>query len=101
MGEVEKIKALLPEDERLCQLAEEAIELAQAALKVRRVLTGMNPTPGKYADAMLNMLGECGDVLNAMEVLITPTESECVTDSRLRKRKRWVERLEKRDSNGE
>lgn len=35
----------LPREEILAQLAEEASELAQAALKLRRALNGTNPTP--------------------------------------------------------
>jgi len=46
--ELEKIRKMLTEDELLCQLAEEAAELSQAALKLRRVLTGVNPTPVSY-----------------------------------------------------
>ena len=41
----EKIKGRLGEAEVLAQLAEECTELAQAALKMRRVLDGKNPTP--------------------------------------------------------
>ena len=40
-----KVSDILPETEILAQLAEEASELAQAALKLRRALDGTNPTP--------------------------------------------------------
>lgn len=40
----EKIKQHIPQDELLAQLAEECAELSQAALKLRRALTGINPT---------------------------------------------------------
>lgn len=40
-----KISDILPMTEILAQLAEEASELAQAALKLRRALDGTNPTP--------------------------------------------------------
>jgi hypothetical protein len=40
-----KISDILPKTEILAQLAEEASELAQAALKLRRALDGTNPTP--------------------------------------------------------
>ena len=38
-----KISDILPKTEILAQLAEEASELAQAALKLRRALDGTNP----------------------------------------------------------
>lgn len=38
----------LPREKILAQLAEEASELAQAALKLRRALDGTNPTPYFY-----------------------------------------------------
>lgn len=39
-----KVSDILPKTEILAQLAEEASELAQAALKLRRALDGTNPT---------------------------------------------------------
>lgn len=94
MTEIEKIRKMLTEDELLCQLSEEAAELSQAALKLRRALTGVNPTPVSYPDAREKLLEEYGDVLNSMEEIITPTENEYAIKLRMRKRKRWVERLE-------
>lgn len=41
----QKVSDILPKTEILAQLAEEASELAQAALKLRRALDGTNPTP--------------------------------------------------------
>lgn len=43
-----KVSDILPKTEILAQLAEEASELAQAALKLRRALDGTNPTPKIY-----------------------------------------------------
>lgn len=37
-----EISDILPKEELLCQLAEECTELAQAALKLRRAITGVN-----------------------------------------------------------
>lgn len=42
-----KVSDILPKTEILAQVAEEASELAQAALKLRRALDGTNPTPKK------------------------------------------------------
>ncbi len=94
MTEVEKIRKMLNEDELLCQLAEEAAELSQAALKLRRALTGVNPTPASYHDAREKPLEEYGDVPNSVEALISPLESDYVVNRRMQKRKRWVKRLE-------
>lgn len=45
MGAIETIRATVPSDELLVNLAEEAIELAHAALKLRRCGNKLNPTP--------------------------------------------------------
>ena len=56
MSEIdEKIKRHLPEEELLLQLAEECAELSQAALKLRRALTGINPTPITEDEARENL----------------------------------------------
>lgn len=60
---------ILGEAEVLAQLAEEAAELAQAALKLRRVLDGWNPTPVTEQEARQNLLEEYTDVVHcAMEL---------------------------------
>jgi len=93
MNEVEYIKENLSETERLLGLTEETLELALAALKLRRVLDGKNPTPVSEERATENLLEEYGDVLNSIEVLITPSQHEQAVQSRLYKRNRWVCRL--------
>lgn len=50
-----KISDILPKTEILAQLAEEASELAQAALKLRRALDGTNPTPKSVAECEANL----------------------------------------------
>ena len=47
---------LLPEEELLAQLAEECSEAAKAALKLRRVRNGANPTPVSEEDAFSNLV---------------------------------------------
>ncbi|MDD3040027.1 hypothetical protein [Bacteroides sp.] len=51
------------------QLAEEAAELAQAALKVARIIRGENPTPVKPEDAMNHIIEEFTDVAVVAKVL--------------------------------
>lgn len=94
MMEVERIKQILTEDERLCYLEEKAIELSRAAFKLRRTLLGVNPTPIGRADARDDLLEKYGDVLNVMETIITPTENAYVVDRRSHKRELWANRLE-------
>lgn len=93
MNEVEYIKSKLDETERLLGLTEEALELALASLKLRRVLDGKNPTPVTEEQATANLLEEYGDVLNCVEVLITPEQNVQAMDTRHAKRSRWADRL--------
>ena len=51
-----EIKDIIQETEILALLAEEAAELAQAALKLRRVLDGTNPTPVTETEARRNLV---------------------------------------------
>lgn len=57
-----KISDILPKTEILAQLAEEASELAQAALKLRRALDGKNPTPKSVEECLENIQEEMADV---------------------------------------
>lgn len=79
--------------DRLCQLAEECAELAQAALKTKRILEGRNPANTNIQDALSNLQEEVGDVLICVTVLSPDFTIE--TDTPLPKLQRWVSRLEK------
>jgi NTP pyrophosphatase (non-canonical NTP hydrolase) len=94
------IRDQLPDEELLCQLAEEASELAQAALKMRRVLDGRNPTPTKMSDAWANLQEEIADVLNCLQVLDISTNDLEYQETIRQKQERWAHRLWQRD-NGE
>lgn len=67
MTDIEYIASKLSREDILCQLAEEASELAQAALKLRRALTGTNPTPVSVNGAKLALNEEIADVAAALE----------------------------------
>ena len=67
----EKIKQHIPQDELLAQLAEECAELSQAALKLRRALTGINPTPVTADEARWNLVEEVADVKTAISEAVT------------------------------
>ena len=49
-------------EELLLMLAEEAAELAQACLKLRRALDKTNPTPRSPAECLENLIEEMADV---------------------------------------
>lgn len=65
--DIEYIASRLSREDILCQLAEEASELAQAALKLRRVITGTNPTPVSADGANHTLNEEIVDVAVAVE----------------------------------
>lgn len=81
-------------------LAEEATELAQAALKLARVIRGENPTPVTIEAARSRLTEETADVLLYLQEVrenhrITLQEiSEIMTV----KRQRWAARLERSDA---
>lgn len=90
----EKIKQHLPQDELLAQLAEECAELSQAALKLRRALTGINPTPVTADEARKNLVEEAADVYNVLGLLLEIDDVDEIYDIVQRKRERWLKRLE-------
>lgn len=92
------IKDCLPETEILAQLAEESTELAQAALKLRRVLDGTNPTPATEVEGWEHLMEEYADVLNCIDALhLDLGDMEIVSIYRQEKMTRWLARLEGRD----
>ena len=95
----ERVRELLPKEEILAQLAEECTELAQAALKYRRVLDGTNPTPVEHDQAVINLYEELGDVMGCLFAadLIHHIDQECIDFVSVFKMARWVKRLEARD----
>lgn len=95
MAETEiKIKEYLGESEMLCQLAEEAAELSQAALKLRRALWCNNPTPVTAEEARANLVEEIADILNVSDLLLEIDDVDEIYDIVQQKRERWLKRLE-------
>ena len=76
------------------QLAEEAAELSQAALKVARIIRRENPTPVGYCQAVDNLKEEAADVRLCLKVLedafIMNTDE--IENAKLN---RWLDRLVK------
>ena len=85
------IQHMLSDEELLAQIAEEAAELSHAALKLRRVLDGSNPTPVTKENAMDDLIEEFGDIILAMRVY--GLDYQDVQDTCLRKSARWMKRL--------
>lgn len=102
MTDIEYIASRLSREDILCQLAEEASELSQAALKLRRAITGTNPTPVLEDEALHNLHEEIIDVSLAEKVYFEQSKYELVGASGLianGKAYRWAQRLrEKEDS---
>ena len=90
----EKIKQHLPQDELLAQLVEECAELSQAALKLRRALTGINPTPVTAEEARKNLVEEAADVYNVLGLLLDAADNAEIYSIIRRKKERWLNRLE-------
>jgi NTP pyrophosphatase (non-canonical NTP hydrolase) len=85
------IKKKLPLTELLAGLAEECTELAQAALKLRRVFDKTNPTPVTETDAINRLYEEIADVMVYLDQI--PYNRKSVKEEKERKEKRWIERL--------
>lgn len=105
MNDLDYIVRHLSLDERLAQLAEEAAELAQAALKYRRALYGTNPTPVTREQAHNNLKEEVTDVLTCLASVMQPEgmagfwiEWNMVVG---KKAARWRQRLEERGRDGD
>lgn len=93
--DVEIVREHLDLTERLTQLAEEAAELAQAALKMRRALTNINPTPISIVDAIDNVMDELADVAVCVDALNLngPIERRRLEGIAEIKMSRWATRL--------
>lgn len=83
------------------QLAEEAAELAQAALKYARILRGENPTPVTKTEALQNLIEEKADVAICLTVLGEKISMERAKEYLVKKAKeeRWLHRLEDGENN--
>ena len=66
---VRLIREKMPMTELMAGLAEEASELAQASLKLRRVWDQTNPTPKKEEEAIDDLYQEVADVFLYIETL--------------------------------
>lgn len=92
---IEYIRRELSEEELLAQLAEEAVELAHAALKLRRARSNENPTPVTTHKALQAIEEEIADVRLLLNVLDLPCNN--LVYIQRAKIARWVARLQNRE----
>lgn len=76
------------------QLAEEAMELAHAALKLARIERGENPTPVLKEDAMDHLIEEYTDVVQCAEEFSLMPNREQIKLKKMRFEERWKEEHE-------
>lgn len=106
-----EVSDILPKTEILAQLAEEASELAQAALKLRRALDETTPTPKSVEECLENIQEEMADVFVCLTmfgksaerdgILIYNRYMEKIIKIEDDKEARWLSRLEaKENKNG-
>ena len=109
--QVNTIAAMLTSEDGLRQLAEEAGELVQAALKVIRASSPRNPTILSLEETIQNLLEEYADVQLCMEVvqrqmeakrgpifhtkprLCKEVQDDRMRDIRYQKSERWLKRI--------
>ena len=100
MTDAEVVRKYLDFPELLTQLAEEAAELSQAALKLRRAITGTNPTPTTVGQAYDSILEELADVAVCMKALQIdgPIERRRIDGVGVVKMSRWATRLTEKEA---
>lgn len=100
---IEYVRNTLSKEEQLAQLAEECAELGKAALKLRRVYDGRNPTPVTRPEAFNNLVEEIADVTLCMEVLGMNTAEVLYNCAKIRLEKaaRWKRRIQESLSESE
>lgn len=93
---MDTIRKTIKSGDMLNLIAEEAAELAQAALKLRRATEATNPTPVSVIEAHDALLEEVADVINALDVWginLHPSDKS-VRHIANEKLQRWANRLE-------
>ena len=98
MTDLEYIAENLSDEDILCQIAEEAAELAKAALKLRRAMTQTNPTPVTVEEALKNFIEEYGDTVVAMTAYymkhgVIDRKVADILEQNYPKYNRWAQRI--------
>lgn len=79
------------------QLAEECAELAQASLKLSRIIRKENPTPATEQDAYQNFVEEVGDVRLLLKIMDSSYDGIDTKDLEQYKLHRWKKRIKMGD----
>lgn len=95
------IKSNTTDADLLVQLAEEAVELAQAALKCRRALGCGTPTPVSVGAAWADVLEELEDVKVCADAIMIWEDIVEALKIRHRKADRWAKRLREERHDGD
>lgn len=93
--DVNDIRNALPEEELLAGLAEEAAELVQAALKLRRAIDGTNPTPISIVEALNSLCEEAADVKLYLDIF--HVDHNKIQEIENFKLERWISRLKEKE----
>jgi NTP pyrophosphatase (non-canonical NTP hydrolase) len=98
MTDLEYVLARVPLSELLAQTAEEAIELAHAALKLRRTLDSYSPTPLATVEAVVQFEEEIADLTLCQGICLgqlgyNGEKTLVIQDLMDYKLKRWADRL--------
>ena len=88
---LDTIKKKIGKEEVLAGLAEEAAELSQAALKYRRALNGVNPTPVDILTADEHLQKEMADTL--LNAVLAGVDTCAVAEILCKKINRWCDCL--------
>lgn len=94
---IDYITKHLSECDILCQIAEEASELAKAALKLKRAIEGTNPTPVTKKEAIENLVEEIADINLCIDIIESKFDDGFPLDLEIEtiiiKADRWCKRL--------
>ena len=96
-----EIREMLPETEILAQMAVEALELKNAASRLRRLLDAGNPKQADISEAWTRLLEEYGDVQNCGEQLLSGLDMDVCAAMRSQRMVEWKRQIESEmDGNG-
>lgn len=96
-----EIREILPETEILAQMAVEALELKNAASRLRRLLDAGNPKQADISEAWTRLLEEYGDVQNCAEQLLSGLDMDVCAAMRAERMLEWKRQIESEmDGNG-
>lgn len=90
----EKTEKDAMEEETLDKLSKAANLLSKAALKQRRAITGINPTPKTYEEAREDLIEEAADVYCVLGLLLSAEDHLEIYKIIEKKKERWLNRLE-------